>query len=238
MGFYTTLFHMFFSFEVKTYEPIVGLTNAFPSSNHQWLYLIPVVLISLAWVFNQSIWREIFGFLSSTSNPSNINAKAKITNFASVFLIANYLISANLFFHAFNNGATLNVYFLFTGLIVFIPLIIWFFSTLIMFLTNQRIIFKLHNVHLYYQICYTGMLFFIAAVVRDFYPEYSLIILTIALITAVLLNLFRLIVSAIRGLQLQFSLFYIILYLCTLEILPFIAFYSALNQQIQGLILK
>jgi hypothetical protein len=238
MGFYTTLFHMFFSFEVKTYEPIVGLTSAFPSSNHQWLYLIPVVLISLAWIFNQSIWREIFGFLSTTSNPSNINSKAKITNFASIFLIANYIVSANLLFHAFNKGTSLNVYLLFTGIIIIVPLVIWLLSKFVMFLTNQRVIFKLHNVHLYYQICFTGMLFFITAVARDFYPEYSLIILIIAVITGVLLNFLRLITSAIRGVQLQFSLFYIILYLCTLEILPFIAFYSALNQQIQGLILK
>jgi hypothetical protein len=179
---------MFFSLEIETYEPIVGLTSAFPSSNHQWLYLIPVILISLARIFNQSIWKEIFGFLSNTSNPSNINAKAKITNFASIFLITNYLISANLFFHAFNNGMTFYGYLYFTAFIILVPLVIWLFSKFVMFLTNQRVIFKLHNVHLYYQICFTGMLFFITAVARNFYPEYGLIILITAAITGVLLN--------------------------------------------------
>ena len=211
MGFYTTLFHMFFSFNSHTNVPIIGLTNAFPSSNHQWLYLIPLVLISLAWIFNQSIWREIFGFLSNTSNPANISPKAKITNFASIFLIANFILSGNLFFHSFNKDASLSNYFVFTGLILGVPLFIWLFSKIIMFLTNQRIIFKLHNVHLYYQICFTGFLFYLSAISIDFYPEHSSIILITTLVIGVLLNIIRLIFSLMRGFQLHFSLFNIIL---------------------------
>ena len=214
---------------------MLSFINTYPSSNHQWLFLIPVLLITLAWSLNHSLWRVLFSFIKETSNPDNITSKAKTTNFTSLFLFLNYIFCGVLFFNSYFGDDSLMSFIIISSVLLIIPLFHWLFSLFFSFLTEQRAYFFIYNRHLYYQTCIVGILFFFSSLSFTYFPMYSYQTIIVTLSLLFLLSFLRLTLSSIKAIQTRFSPIYIILYLCTLEILPFIVFYYMYSNDLEAL---
>lgn len=156
---------------------------------------------------------------------------------ASLFLIINYLISGGLVVYLvakYFEFEVLDVWIL----ALLVPISVFFGHLGSMFLTGWMIgarevfrgpiVMKLLGVQL------LGIVYFICALVWVLQPELVEITLKVILWAFIVESLFRIIKSISVVLSLGVSWYYIILYFCTLEILPLLICYYLILQNVKG----
>ncbi len=185
------------------------------------LLLLGIVLVAFARIIKPNHIQGLF------STSTNMNKKILSTLSASSYLLVfNYIITLSVYIYLFIGPTLLNDNAFKLPKLPFLIILIILFHTLkigILFLLsnwfNRKLYFDIANNLKYYQIIGLVMLPITAL---GFYPNQELhnFILLIGIVTLAIFGFTLRLKSFNEARQYNISYFYIILYLCTLEILP------------------
>lgn len=151
---------------------------------------------------------------------------------SSLLLIINYLLSSSAMLYLFANqrdysGSTV------WWMVALLPLLLFGFTLLSLYLTRilvgeaavfqESILIKIVGTQL------IGLIYFCLAIAWMFNMNYSKTFINLMVITFIIEFSFRIIKSILLVSSKQVPMYYIILYFCTLEILPLLGVYYALS---------
>lgn len=205
------------------------MIHTFPSSPFQWIFLIPITLISLSWIIDGSLWSTILNYIKNTSASESNLVKVIVHPVSILMLTLNYAVSGILLVHVIKPIDSIWYLSIVISAFIGIPLFLIMCSFLVKSVSVRSNFFSFYISNIYFSITLFGIAFYLASLFYYYIPSYKIEFL-IGLISLVfLINLFRIIITLVRAIEFKFSLFYIILYFCTLEILPFIVVLSILN---------
>ena len=196
-----------------------------------------LILIALAKNFNQDYFRALFRTaIVNRHLLQNTQEELKLQGAPSILLTFTYFTNLAVLLAY----AALNEYGLFMmiilGILVGAALLKWAAMWSVMFIVEQRSGIVEHGMNhlIYYQV--GGLILTPILIVSHFFPDeiYRPIVFG-CLIFAGILLLFRDIQSIGRAIKARISPLYIILYLCTLEIMPFVLIIYAFVNKNTGL---
>lgn len=101
-------------------------------------------------------------------------------------------------------------------------------------ITGEKDIFRAPLVMKLLGAQFLGIVYFICALIWVLQPDYVPVTIMVILVAFLLENLFRIVKSISVVLGRRVSWYYIILYFCTLEILPFVVGYYYFTQDLRG----
>jgi len=156
-----------------------------------------------------------------------------LNKMSSLLLIVNYLLSSSamLYLYAIQkdySGSTI------WWIVVLLPLLLFGFTLLSLYLTRllvgeeavfqEPILFKIVGTQL------IGLVYFCLAIVWTFNTNYSTTFINLMVISYIIESSIRIIKSVLLVSSKGVPMYYIILYFCTLEILPLLGAYYALSE--------
>ena len=200
------------------------------------LILLNLVFIAVAKTKNPGYFKALF--TTAILNRQLLQATQedlKITSTSSVLLTFTYfnVLAIVVGFLSFGNFGSASI--LFLGILVMLAIIKWATISFIAYVsqTKNGILEHTYNHFIFYQI--GGLIMTPFLLFTHFIPaEFQAITTTICLILVMLLLFIREIQSLQRALKARVSVLYIILYLCTLEILPLVLFYYGFVSKLEG----
>lgn len=205
------------------------MIQTFPSSPFQWIFLAPLILLCLSWVIDGSLWTTIQNYLRNTQASESNSVKIVVHPVSILLLTLNYLLSGSILFQVLYSYQSPTQTLIVLIILIGVPIYLIVSSFLIRLISIRSNYFSFYTSNVYFTITLFGILFYIASLVLFYFPQYKIVFLVILISLLILLNLSRVAISFLRAIEFKFSLFYIILYFCTLEILPFIVVISILN---------
>lgn len=205
------------------------MIQTFPSSPFQWIFLAPLILLCLSWVIDGSLWTTIQNYLRNTQASESNSVKIVVHPVSILLLTLNYLLSGSILFQVLYSSQSPTQTLIVLIILIGVPIYLIVSSFLIRLISIRSNYFSFYTSNVYFTITLFGILFYIASLVLFYFPQYKIVFLVILISLLILLNLSRVAISFLRAIEFKFSLFYIILYFCTLEILPFIVVISILN---------
>lgn len=204
------------------------------------LLLISVLSISFAVVAvsrlsnNRSIATVLSVFFKTSSVDQILKENMRLTSFSSVLLIMNYFISFSLcIFIVFNRVILLEAFWS-VVFAVSIP-IVWFILEIvglisIGWLTGESKRLEYPIIHTLTGSQFSGLIFTVVALFWIMNPEFNRLFLALFFAVSCLKFFTRLLKNSITVLSSGVPWYYLILYFCTLEILPlFVAYYYVLK---------
>lgn len=194
------------------------------------LIIISFILISISKFLNPAIFKSLVRLLISTKNFDQIiKEELKLSSVSSIVLIVNYFFTASsCIFLSLYTSIDMNIYqlmvFAFSlplGIILLQAFSFWSIG----WMSKEIKVLTYPVYETFVVIELSGIFLFFTALVWVLNPIYSSIFLKFFILLTLAGYLFRTFKSFFSVLQRGASWYYIILYLCTLEILPLIVIY-------------
>jgi hypothetical protein len=194
------------------------------------LIIISFVLMTIAKFLNSSIFKSLLKLLFATKNFDQIiREEIKIGSISSVILITNYFFTASscIFLSLYTSiDLTISQLFVFSLLLPFGLLILQSVSFWIIGLMSNEVRLLTHPINETFVIVeLSGILLFLVSLIWVLNPFYSSILFQIFIGLTFFGYLYRTLKTFYCVLQRGAPWYYIILYLCTLEILPLVVIY-------------
>lgn len=160
-----------------------------------------------------------------------------LNNMSSILLAINYIVStAGLLYltlqTAFSVQPVMVLYLMVIPLLMMI--LPWIASTYVGIVTGEHKIVVENKMNTIVFAHFTGILYSLILLVWAFNIQWSAIFIYIFLGIAIFMWFYRFLRGFVFAFGKGASWYYIILYFCTLEILPFMVFYQALNNKMEG----
>lgn len=194
------------------------------------LIVISFILLTVSKFLNPSIFRSLVKLLVSSKNFDQIiKEELKLSSISSIILIVNYFFTASsCIFLSLYISIDMNIYQLMVfafllplGIILLQAFSFWSVG----WMSKEMKVLTYPVYETFVVIELSGVILFFIALIWVLNPIYSQIFLNFFIILTLAGYLFRTIKSFFSVLQRGASLYYIILYLCTLEILPLVVIY-------------
>jgi hypothetical protein len=239
--------------EIKTYIPFfkhheLQIKNQYPipivSSNPIWLFYVLLILVAgFTWVkvfYSRTLEHILGSFLSKTTSNQIVRDENLLLQKASFLLTGIFYLVFAMFIYQLSNFYNFIPDFFPTGLLRFLILAVFvsgIYSFKLFLLKITGFIFQLDkpisayifNVFLINNL--VGILFLPIVIAVAFTTTFAaLILIKIAIAVFIILYIFRLIRGIMIGLNLtNFNLFYLFLYICSLEIAPLVLIVKMAN---------
>lgn len=193
------------------------------------LLFLSFIILAIAKYAHATIYRTLaIAVTKNKSALSYVRESMPLKNRGSLLLILNFIISSSLVMflaiEKFNINDVERVL-----ISLSLPLILFFRPIFILLLTSwvtgEKNILKEPIVHKIVGIEFTGIIYFICGLLWVLNSDYANIILDIFVWVFIIENILHLIKSVIVVYSKGVGLFYIILYLCTFEILPLLVIF-------------
>lgn len=159
-----------------------------------------------------------------------INEEYALTNFSSFVLILNFILTTSILTYLTFLHIDINVNNKFLYLLPLFPIyiflwpLIWF--TIVGLITNEAKLFNENKKNAIILSQITGFLFSFVLLIWTFNLKYSKIFMTFFIIIVFLLWIYKIFRGIIFSFQHHVAWYYIILYFCTLEILPLVLVFN------------
>lgn len=196
-----------------------------------------IILIALAKNLNQNYFRALFRTaIFNRHLLQNVQEELKLQSASSILLTLTYFTNLAVLFSFALSSDYGKFMLILLGVLVGAALIKWAAMWSAMFVVEQRSGIIEHGMNhlIFYQV--GGLILTPILIVSHFFPSeiYELIVFGCLIFTGVLL-LYRDVQSIGRAIKVRISPLYIILYLCTLEIMPFVLIIYAFVNNNTGL---
>lgn len=219
-----------------------GLSNQIPIEiNYElvfWIFIgLNLIFFAIAKTSNQNYFKILFTTaIINRQLGQNVQEDLKLNSTASILLTVSYFTSLALLISDLVFGEhSIAALFIF-GILVSLILLKWAVIMSISFVTQTKsgILEHIYNHAIFFQI--GGVLLTFVLFASHFFPEAWQVYISIGLVIIIgLLLLLREIQSLLRALKARVPVLYIILYLCTLELLPLVVLIYGLSNDLKGL---
>ena len=215
--------------------------NSFISFDFEWSFWIFMLLNLIFFAIAKSAHADYFKSLFRTAIINrqllqNVQEDLKITKYYSYLLTLTYFTSLSCLASQIYTGSFSAVALPFLGILIGAILLKWLIVGLISFVTKTKAGTTEHilNHVIFFQI--GGMILTPILILTHFVSEDLQFLISIVLVAIIgLLILIREIQSLLRALKARIPALYIILYLCTLELLPILLIVAVIANNFKGL---
>jgi hypothetical protein len=220
-------------FQTNSSKLTIPFELAFRNQNIMWVALIGLLLSVAVLAFSRfgsSNYILVFSKVLLKNNSINkiIQDEYSLSSLGSVLLIFNYFISfSTLIYLSFSRFIDINNFEIIIISSIPIYLFLWplFCFNLLGFLTNEHSVFSENKKNTIVISQVLGVIFSLILLLWTFNLKWSSYFISAFLISFVLFWLYKFFRGIIFSIQHNISWYYIILYFCTLELIPVLIFY-------------
>lgn len=218
---------------INHFEGFEGILHPSSPQTENWVIVLLIVLLSILLVFLSRypsfITENIQNFFKIKIDKYRTNIETRysfIYSFIFLFSIGVFSLYAYILFYNPSEGFLFSRYFCFCGITFAFFILKYIFIQLIGFVFFESNIFTVLKANYFNTFYFFNIILFFLVILQIYFPVYDIkwtlyfaLILGILALTGIVIKLLKIFSHK------KFVYFYILLYLCTLEILPLIALF-------------